>query len=55
MMEKIPIYSTQYNIQGLRAFGYKAPTVFYFEVIPEENGNSKLLLNAQLLKGSMKV
>jgi inner membrane protein len=40
---KIRVYNMQCDMQGVRAFGgYKAPTAFYFEITPEENGKYKL-------------
>ena len=40
---KIRVYNMQCDMQGVREFGgYKAPTAFYFEITPEENGLYKL-------------
>ena len=40
---KIRVYNMQCDMQGVREFGdYKAPTAFYFEIEPRENGNYKL-------------
>jgi len=33
----------QCDMQGVREFGdYKAPTAFYFEIVPKENGDFEL-------------
>ena len=40
---KIRIYNMQCDMQGVRQFGdYKAPTAFYFEITPHENGGYHL-------------
>ncbi len=40
---KIRIYNMQCDMQGVRQYGdYKAPTAFYFEITPKENGNYDL-------------
>lgn len=40
---KIRVYNMQCDMQGVRELGgYKAPTAFYFEIVPEENGKYKL-------------
>ncbi|MCI5057580.1 MAG: metal-dependent hydrolase [Flavobacteriales bacterium] len=40
---KIRIYNMQCDMQGVRAFGdYKAPTAFFFEILPKENGDYEL-------------
>ena len=40
---KIRIYNMQCDMQGVREFGdYKAPTAFYYEITPKENGAYEL-------------
>jgi inner membrane protein len=40
---KIRIYNMQCDMQGVREFGgYKAPTAFYYEITPKENGEYDL-------------
>jgi len=40
---KIRIYNMQCDMQGIREFGgYKAPTAFYYEITPKENGEYDL-------------
>ena len=40
---KIRIYNMQCDMQGVRKFGdYKAPTAFYYEITPKENGDYDL-------------
>lgn len=40
---KIRFYNMQCDMQGVRTYGnYKAPTAFYFELIPEMDGGYKL-------------
>lgn len=40
---KVRVYNMQCDMQGVREFGgYKAPTAFYFEITPKENGNYDL-------------
>lgn len=40
---KIRIYNMQCDMQGVREFGdYKAPTAFYFEITPQEDGGYDL-------------
>lgn len=40
---KIRIYNMQCDMQGVRTYGdYKAPTAFYFEITPKENGEYDL-------------
>ncbi|QHI36569.1 hypothetical protein IMCC3317_19320 [Kordia antarctica] len=40
---KIRLYNMQCDMQGIRTYGsYRAPTAFYFEVVPNSNGNYKL-------------
>ncbi|MFT4759150.1 MAG: inner membrane protein [Paraglaciecola sp.] len=40
---KIRIYNMQCDMQGVRTYGdYKAPTAFYFEIEPKENGAYEL-------------
>lgn len=40
---EIRIYNMQCDMQGVREFGdYKAPTAFYFEITPQENGDYEL-------------
>lgn len=40
---KIRLYNMQCDMQGIRTFGnYKAPTAFYFEIIPLLDGNYEL-------------
>lgn len=40
---KIRIYNMQCDMQGVREFGgYKAPTAFYYEITPKENGDYDL-------------
>ncbi|MFT4665020.1 MAG: inner membrane protein [Polaribacter sp.] len=40
---KIRVYNMQCDMQGVREFGgYKAPTAFYFEITPMENGDYEL-------------
>lgn len=40
---KIRIYNMQCDMQGVRQYGeYRAPTAFYYEITPEENGNYDL-------------
>ena len=40
---KIRIYNMQCDMQGVREFGgYKAPTAFYYEITPQENGEYDL-------------
>ena len=40
---KIRIYNMQCDMQGVREFGgYKAPTAFYYEISPKENGEYDL-------------
>ena len=37
--EKIRIYNMQCDMQGTRHFGgYRAPTAFYYEIIPKSSG-----------------
>lgn len=41
---KIRIYNMQCDMQGVREFGgYKAPTAFYYEITPKENGEYDLI------------
>lgn len=40
---KIRVYNMQCDMQGVRKFGsYKAPTAFYYEITPKENGEYDL-------------
>lgn len=40
---RIRIYNMQCDMQGVRSFGgYRAPTAFYFEVVPKNNGDYEL-------------
>ena len=40
---KIRLYNMQCDMQGIRTFGdYKAPTAFYFEITPIQNGKYEL-------------
>jgi len=40
---KIRIYNMQCDMQGVREFGdYRAPTAFYYEITPKENGDYDL-------------
>ena len=40
---KIRVYNMQCDMQGVREFGaYKAPTAFYFEITPQEDGGYEL-------------
>jgi hypothetical protein len=40
---KIRIYNMQCDMQGVRTYGnYKAPTAFYFEIAPKQNGDFEL-------------
>lgn len=40
---KIRLYNMQCDMQGIRTYGnYKAPTAFYFEIIPQSDGDYNL-------------
>lgn len=40
---KVRVYNMQCDMQGVREFGgYKAPTAFYFEIVPKEDGGYQL-------------
>ena len=45
---KIRVYNMQCDMQGVRTFGeYKAPTAFYYEITPKENGEYELGVGMQ--------
>jgi len=46
---KIRVYNMQCDMQGVRTFGeYKAPTAFYYEIKPKENGQYDLAVGMQM-------
>jgi len=45
---KTRIYNMQCDMQGVRTFGsYKAPTAFYYEITPKDNGDYHLNVGMQ--------
>ncbi|MFT4565070.1 MAG: inner membrane protein [Saprospiraceae bacterium] len=46
---RIRVYNMQCDMQGVRTFGnYKAPTAFYYEITPKENGEYELAVGMQV-------
>jgi len=50
---KIRIYNMQCDMQGIRTFGdYKAPTAFYYEITPHQDGSYDLAAGMHPSEGS---